>query len=165
MSFREILQFELWSKQTSRKLMKVFGAGFTIFVLLVFCLYLFDTKWISSEERRTAKVALALVDSLQQQYLEGDEKDYEAKAQRAKDAVNAAVHAAMTSRDDQIANALFAYVTEIDVARGNRKTDRMMQERHIVFKYSDPESNAKLAALETELAHSVSLGLHQALGN
>jgi len=130
MNIRELLKIEVWSKRTSRKIL----VGLAIFVAVFVIFFFVDKVWITQGEREAAGSALLLIDSLQSQYSEDDQKDFDVRERKAQEAVDAAKHAAWTSRDKQISFALLWCLVEVEADRGQLKTDKLIQQRHIVFK-------------------------------
>jgi hypothetical protein len=117
MKIRELLQKEIWSKRTSRKIL----IGFGITVVVVVVLSAVDGHWITPPERHAARVALAQIDVLQNSK-EMSDAEYDVGTRRAKESVDKAEHAAWTSRDKSIAVALFFYLAAKELQRSEQRS-------------------------------------------
>src|SRR5258708_2164631 len=104
MEIRELLQKEIWSKRTARKILIGFGIVAVGFVVL----FAIDRYWITPPERNAAKAALAQIDALQNPNHMSD-AEYDAEALQAKGKVDSAVQMAWTTRDEWIAKQLWWY--------------------------------------------------------
>jgi hypothetical protein len=116
MTIRDLLQIEIWSKRTSRKIL--IGFGLVIVGLVV--LYVLDRYWITPAERKAGRVALVQIEVLQNSK-EMSDAEYDAGDLRAKGSVETAKRAAFTSRDEMIAAELGIYLLQIDVERSDQK--------------------------------------------
>src|ERR1700749_2205717 len=102
MNFREIFRVEIWSKRTTQKLL----IGFALLVAGITAWIEFDEHWLTGSEREAARSGLYLVDSLQLHSSEDDQKDFDARKQKAEEAVEVAKRAAWTTRDKQVSSSL-----------------------------------------------------------
>jgi hypothetical protein len=116
MKIRELLQTEIWSKRTSRKIL----VGFGVVIVGVFIWKGLDGYWITPPERNAARVALAEIDRLQNSSGMGD-AEYDAGTREAKEKVSAVERAAWTSRDKLVAVSLLSYLTETDLLRSEQR--------------------------------------------
>lgn len=117
MTIREILQIEIWSKRTSRKILIGLGivvAGFVVWFAV-------DGHWITPPERNAARAALAQIEVLQNSK-EMSNAEYDEGTRRAKESLDKAEHAAWTSRDKSIAAALFFYLAAKELQRSDQKS-------------------------------------------
>jgi hypothetical protein len=69
MSVRELLQKELWSKETSRRIIVVLLTLTAVVVLLSYGSGLISRDWLTPEEQKAARESLAIIDSLHSQDL------------------------------------------------------------------------------------------------
>jgi hypothetical protein len=152
MNVRELLQKEIWSKKTSRKILIGFGI-----VVVGFCVwYALDRYWITPPERNAARVALAQIDALQK-FNEMSDAEYDAGALQAKGKVDTAGQVAWTSRDEKIAAALEGYLGVTQVERSDQKQN---------FRDNNPEGeNIHKANLHNSKIVRIFVGqvLHHAL--
>jgi hypothetical protein len=146
MEIRELLQKELWSKRTSRKILSVVGKALRVVevLLVVFVvLYLVNSYWLTPSERKAGRVALEKVDALQPfSVMSGEE--YGADYKQAETMVHAAEEAAWTGRDKSIAGLLSNYLMFTDMRR---------QEQQTIITLSN-SSNEHLRSLGLQTCHS-----------
>src|ERR1700728_1968783 len=109
MKLRELLQFEIWSKKTSRKILVWSGTilGFVIAFLAIWILI--EKYWLTPGERRAGKVALVQIDGLQD-FKSMSDQDFNSNFHRAEDEVNAARMSAWTWKDKGVAWSLYWYL-------------------------------------------------------
>jgi hypothetical protein len=121
MNVRELLQKEVWSKRTSRKVLIGFGT-----VVVGFCVwYALDRHWITPSERNAARAALAQIEVLQNSK-EMSDAEYDVRVRRAKESVDKAEQAAWTTRDKLIAAALFLDLAGRDLQRSEQESPHAM---------------------------------------
>jgi hypothetical protein len=120
MTIREILQIEIWSKRTSRKIL--IGLGIVVFLLVVGFVVLntLDERWITPPERKAGRVALAQIEALQN-FDQMSDSEYDAGALQAKQKIDTAAQAAWTAQDKRIALMLLGYFASTDGKRSNLK--------------------------------------------
>jgi hypothetical protein len=159
-TIRELLQIEIWSKKTSRKLLIGFGIAFVVVGIGFVEWYAINRYWITPGERTAGRAALAQIDALQN-FNRMSDAEYDAGALQAKRKIDAALEAAWTSRDKWIVAELGGYFILTDTDRSDRKMKEKLKSRHI-----DP----KLERLETEqwrmsiVMHNITwMQLHMAL--
>jgi hypothetical protein len=111
MKIRELLQTEIWSKRTTRKIL----IGIGIVVAGYFAWAAVDEHWISPGEHRAGREALVQIETLKKIDPEED-KDFEIGVQQARQRIEAAKKAAWTTRDTFLTLDLSGYLlmTEID---------------------------------------------------
>lgn len=122
MTLRQLLQREIWSERTSRKIVvkfviplsRVLGAA-----ALVFGSYFaVDSFWLTPHERRIAREALPQIDVLERN--QGiSAGDFETQKNLAQAKIDAAQKAAWTDRDRRIASLLSVYMESIEYDRGD----------------------------------------------
>ena len=116
MKVRELLQTELWSKETSRKilgrangvLVRV-GIVLGILVVAIGVLLLVAVFPLTPGERNAARTALAQVDTLQD-FGSNRGEDFDSRADKARRCVEAAEKAAWTGHDKNVSNMLSEYL-------------------------------------------------------
>jgi hypothetical protein len=162
MEIRELLQKEVWSKRTSRKIWSVVKRTFRVVevALVGFVIWLLvNSLWLTSPERKAGRVALDKVDALQR-FSGMSEEEYGVDYKKAEDMVHAAERAAWTWRDQGVAAQLSAYLMFTDMRRED-------QENRIKLSNSKDErlKNLGLQASPSSISASEfeSGMLHQAL--
>ena len=163
MKVRELLQTEIWSKRTTRKLLKAFVAtvvGLAV-VIAVFAGWVYvEAHWLTRGEREAAKSALLLLDSLQSQFSQLDQGDFETAEQKAQQAIDSARQAAWTSRDMDVCGNLRHYLQEIALDRHAIRFDKEWQKRPM----DRAKSNyLRFISSEVEVRHTMSVSLHSVL--
>ena len=120
MTIRELLQIEIWSKRTSRKIF--IGLGIVVVLLVVGFVVLnaLDERWITPPERKAGRAALAQIEALQN-FDRMSDSEYDAGALQAKQKIDTAGQAAWTSQDKRIAFLLLGYFDLKDRERSNQK--------------------------------------------
>jgi hypothetical protein len=120
MTIREILQIEIWSKRTSRKIL--IGFGIVVFLLVVGFVVLntLNERWITPPERKAGRAALAQIEALQN-FDQMSDSEYDAGALQAKQKIDTAAQAAWTAQDKRIALMLLGYFASTDGKRSNLK--------------------------------------------
>src|ERR1700677_3065431 len=98
MNFRELLQIQIWSKRTTRKILVWFGIVFVIGFLALNGWHFVELHWLTGGERNAAKAALAQIEALQDAGTLSDD-EFALKAKQAEAKVKAAQDAAVTYRD------------------------------------------------------------------
>jgi hypothetical protein len=156
MKFRELLQTELWSKRTTRKILVGIGIVFAGF----FAWAAVDEHWISPEEHKAGREALVQIESLKKIDSEKD-KDLELGVQQAQQKIEAAKNAAWTTRDTFLTLDLSMYLlmTEVD-----RKAP-VIREKLLQGKASDSRQRIleKFVSTNTESEAQLSARLHKEL--
>jgi hypothetical protein len=120
MKVRELLQTELWSKRTTRRILVVlvvaviaFGVVFTV-----------EVKWTSAGERSAARLALAELDALRK-FDSGNYEGFAKKTFQADKMIDAADQAAWTLRDERIVRELRSYSDWIQFTANVAETRRI----------------------------------------
>jgi hypothetical protein len=139
MTIRETLQIEIWSKETSRKILaktlKVLARlGIVIGVLAVAIgiVLTAEMRWMTPAEGRIAREALSSLDALQDfGALNGG--DFNAGLVQARAKVQLAQDSAWTLRDSGVASLLFEYWNE---TRESRKEKQMLEAALLKFPQS-----------------------------
>jgi len=148
MGIREVSQAEIWSKETSRKILsrvwKVLKwAGISIgTVVAALALFVFVwTHWLTAKERNAGTTALAQIDALQKS--DGlTDTDFDAQVRQAQEKVDAATSAELTARDHEVAMGLWFYLDEIKFRRFRNK--RMQEVEKLHPEWASPERKEQL---------------------
>ena len=157
MKTRELLQIELWSKRTTRKIL----VGLGIVYLGVVAWFAVDRYWLTPGERSAGRAALVQIDELQNFGSDGIE-DFAVRARQAKEKLEAAQQAAWTMRDKAVATGLTAYLslTLIDQEMQRRQS---IQPRHAFQTPADDAIAQGIVSSGKKASLSIRLELHNAL--
>jgi hypothetical protein len=149
MTIREILQIEIWSKRTSRKIL--IGLGIVVVLLVVGFVVLnaLHERWITPSERKAGRAALAQIEVLQN-FNQMSDSEYDAGALQAKQEIDTAELAAWTAQDRRIALLLLGYFESTDVKRS-----------HLKLKF--PAKRPEQEALDKQVFQFIKGVLHKAL--
>jgi hypothetical protein len=123
MEVREILQTEIWSAETSRKMFKLSRRVLIVLGVSILCFliwYVVSHNWLTRSEKRAGQVALSQIDALQNLSALSD-VEYDARYKQAGENVEAAEKAAWTARDKSVASVLSTYLMFTDVRRSQQK--------------------------------------------
>jgi hypothetical protein len=159
MKVRELLQTELWSKRTSRKIF----VGFGIVIVLLCAWYALERYWLTPGERNAARAALVQIDGLQD-FVSLSDQDFDARKKQAEEMIDAAKQAAVTQRDELLALQLDGYLSLTEADREEVRDALIMWERHLPVGGSTTEFGKKLNLSGTEIRSFTRLELHGALG-
>jgi apolipoprotein N-acyltransferase len=163
MKVRELLQIEIWSKRTSRKILVWFGVVFGVLVVGFVSLYEIERHWLTPGERSAAKVALAQIDGLQD-FASLSDEDFNAREKQAEAKVEDAKQAAVTERDDWVAFELSFYLDDTQSDQREIRDAVFMWERHLPASGLTTEFGKKLNLTGTELRSLTRVELHSVLG-
>ena len=127
MTLRELLKIELWSKETSRSsrarvggfLRKVLIAVGVLVVALLIVVTI-EFRLLTPGERRTAKDALASIDSLQD-FGKVSDGEFVERLDEAKTKIQRSEDSVWTVRDSFVAETLFDYWVETKSSRSEKK--------------------------------------------
>jgi hypothetical protein len=158
---RELLQIEIWSRRTTRKLF----IGFAIVVAAVLTWFGVNGYLLTPGEREAGRTALAQIDSLRTQGFGGDPKDFEVRKQKVQQAVENAEQAAWTTRDKRISKALSLYLGMMDMSWDRVKMDRSLAHNQIFQKHADAKFDKEVRKSEDQMTDLMSLRLHTVLGS
>ncbi|MGA3009563.1 MAG: hypothetical protein ABSD72_04815 [Terracidiphilus sp.] len=127
MKVRELLQIEIWSKETSRKIfartLRIstrVGIVIGVLVVAIGIVLTVELRWLTPGERSTARDAVSLVDALQD-FGAVNDGDFDAGLVRAKVKIQVAEDSVWTIRDSVVANSLFDYWVETKAYRKEKK--------------------------------------------
>ena len=159
MTLREALQIEIWSKQTSRRILKCVGTCLAVGGLVAGV----NFEWITPPERKAARVALAAVEELQQKIVAGED-EYEKCKENADQAVERAQEMIWTSRDRKVANAVYGYSVLIEMQHDELKRRPMIHEFYEKHPQSlHTQSHKEQEAQQDQLAQQVDGFMHDVL--
>lgn len=116
MKFRELLQTELWSRGTSRRIFVVSAVVLAVLFLGLCILNEANRSWLTPGERTAAKAALVQLDALQDSGSLSN-SDFSAMAKQVGRKVDDARRAAWTTRDRMVVVKLMDYQLGIVVKR------------------------------------------------
>ena len=166
MKIREILQTEIWSKETSRRILAParkylvppkrvvvrVAIALGIIVALAGIALTIEMLWMTNGERRVATEALAEIDALQS-YVSSESDDFEARDRQAKERIEEADSIAETIRDKRTSTGLwlYLYLTESDreEAEMETKARAFAQQRNIPWRH-DREFDRQRQALKIQ---------------
>jgi hypothetical protein len=120
MKIRELLQKEIWSKRTSRKILIGFGIVVVLLVVGFVVLNTLDERWITPPERKAGRAALAQIEVLQN-FDQMSDSEYDAGALQAKQKIDRAEQTALTAQDKRIALMLLGYFVSTEEKRFHKK--------------------------------------------
>jgi hypothetical protein len=172
MTLREILQIELWSKQTTRKILgrlwrvlKPVTAVLGSAVVLLLLVYVIEARWLTSGERQSGTAALAAVEKLEGLCYCRCEQ-FAAANEEAKKAVQDARAKAWTLRDHELVEWLEFYRVEVEDANdgdlGEALIANSAAERHQQL-HLDPKHEAEGRASNAKLFSLIRDGLRKVL--
>jgi len=162
MTFREVLQIEVWSKSTTRKILVASGTLIGILVLGVLVFYQVETHWLTAKEQAAATEALKQIDGLQG-FGSLSDHEFETKSRGVEAAVDKANGAAFTERDKQLAFLISAYFEETRTDREELQIAEMMWDRHLPESDSRTQFGKKIDLTGTEIRTLTRLQLHKIL--
>jgi hypothetical protein len=161
MTLREILQIELWSKTTSRKLLVWVGRVCGTVIVVGGAWIAVEHFWTTPGERKAGRQALAQIDALQKfESMSGN--DFSIGDARAREEIAVARSDARTQRDLSLANGLEEY---LDMTESDRQLERSQK---LIWKMSPDmaakaEDGGKHSELGAEARLKFRIALHRAL--
>jgi hypothetical protein len=172
MNVRELLQYELWSKETSQRLgakiwkfSKRLAVVLGILASVIVIVAVVESHWLTAGERKTGRAALAQVDELRglidckcERFIEVDKK--------AKESVAVAVQRAWTKRDHWTSFELSFYLGQVEtIPKDDLREDQVKQvieQRHLPL-HSDPAFEAEVRDSRIRYLELLSSILHKVL--
>jgi hypothetical protein len=134
MNVRELLQTEIWSKESSRKILRrtwrivrplVVLSG--VLVLLLAVVFAVEWFWLTSEERKAGRTALAEIEGMEQ--LERNRTgNFDAMNSKAKALVRVADQKAWTLRDRRTSNLLEIYRWGLETEHEDRLRESQIRQ-------------------------------------
>ena len=160
MKIRELLQYEIWSKETTRKILVWSGYVFgSLLVAVGVAMF-----WLTPGEHMMGRAALTQIDALDKVNPESEQFDAETKT--AEEIVEGAKRTAFTIRDKNVVQALSGYLMIVEMKRDEAKTRRVVEEfnrRYPGRIHPDPERDRESAEFGVDVRHILSERLHAAL--
>lgn len=161
MNVRKLLQTELWSKRTTRKMLVGIGIALVLLVVGYGVWYEVEVHWLTQGERNAAKDALREIDALQDANSLNDE-EFRIRLEQTSTKVQRAEDVALTYRDNFLQMKLSAYLTGIEMDR--YKLQRRELAKHgLDQREPDIENDEKIESILSELKKNNRLALHQEL--
>jgi hypothetical protein len=172
MNVRELLQIEIWSKETSRKILRrtwrilrPVAVVFGVLVLLLAVVFAVEWYWLTSGERQAGRTALAKIEELEK--LEWNASDgFDAIDSQVKPSVTVAKLKAWTLRDRNASAMLELYLWELETEHENRIRESRLRliaiERHQNWP-SNPELEKEHRDSQAQIFSSMRSYLHKQL--
>ncbi|MGO9777941.1 MAG: hypothetical protein ACLQGT_01105 [Terracidiphilus sp.] len=172
MKVRELLQIELWRKETSRKVLrriwrvlKPVAIALGLLLVLLFVSYEVEIHWLTSGERQAGKVALAQVEKLETlSYCRCEQ--FAVANKEATNAVQNVRSKAWTLRDRGLVEwlELYRWQVETENVRDMREAENveLVARRHLQL-HMDPQFEGKHRELQNETFRQIRGILHQLL--
>jgi hypothetical protein len=172
MAIRNLLSYELWSKETTRKalsrvwrILKPVSIALGLLAVLLFVTYEVGTHWLTSGEREAGNAALAQLEKLDAlRYCKCEQ--FAVVNEQAKKAVQVARSKAWTIRDGQLVKwlELYRWMVETENASDlrNAEVNDFAARRHLRFRV-DPQIEVNDQKLKNEHFRLVRGLLHQFL--
>ena len=162
MKIPELLQIELWSKRTSRRLFVGIGIVFVVAFVGVGALSAIGKHWLTPGERKAAKIALQQIEELPK----GNSASYDelfAMHKTERKAIAIAEAEAVTEKDHTTVMQLEACVSEVN---SDRLIVMLRQTRAGEATPEQMESRVEFlsrASKSRDLAHGICKAIHQTL--
>jgi hypothetical protein len=172
MKLRELLQHEIWSKETSRRILRPIRRilKYTAIVLgalgvLIAIAYGIERHWLTNGERTSGRIAFTKVEELEK-LIDCNCDQFEAADGDAKAAVAAAEKKGRTLRDGSVAAYLSVYLMEIEQMQMDdlreAKLKLLMQERNSQW-HSNPQLENESRSLQFKIFGDLRSVLHKEL--
>jgi hypothetical protein len=158
MRFRELLQIELWSKETSRKIL----IGLIVVAVVLIAWIAAERYWLTSAERAAGRAALAQIDKLQDFGTTGNDV-FEARVKQARAQVDAAERAAWTTRDESVARTLGFYLDLTKIDQEDAQRQQLIRQSHSPLSFKDEEFANDMVASGERTRLELRYALHGAL--
>jgi hypothetical protein len=162
MTLRELLRYEVWSKQTTRRIL----VGSAILAALLFVGYKIwdevESHWLTRSERTVAKAALQRIDALQNSGPLSDE-EFDNRTKDARLAIDAAERAARTRKDELVYMELAICAMGPVSARMKAIEQRLIEQGKLRETPKEFEWSEQGGIRTDDLAHRNCLYLHKQL--
>jgi hypothetical protein len=163
MNVREVLKTELWSKETTRKILV--GIGAVVGLVFVGCItwYLVDMLWLTPGEREAARAALTEIDALRNASLLSDQ-EFKGRLDQANAKVKLAGEAAVTYRDNVTQMDLESCITGVDSDYSDRLMQRASEQGRLSKRWNrDREARERIESQLRYFARMNCLEIHKVL--
>jgi hypothetical protein len=172
MTLREFLQIELWSSETSRrvirktwKIVRPIALVSGVLIVLLGVAFEVESRWFTNAERKAGKAALAKIEELDR--LERNASDgFDVMNDQAKASVVIAEQKVWTLRDRQVSNELEFYRWELETNHEARIRDLQLEsiaiEKHLKW-HNNPEFEQKMRDEDSQILGSIHSLLHKEL--
>ena len=161
MTIRELLQIELWSKRTTRKIFVGLAIVFGTVLVAGGSLFAVEFYWLTPTERKVAQPALAHIDELEK--FDPESAEFASRTNQAQGEVDAALRVTKTIRDQRVANALGCYLLMFQMETDDAKMRRLMQQRYPQRVIADREQDKASATQSINVRAFLRSILHKAL--
>jgi len=172
MKTRELLRFEIWSKETSRKILspiwkclKWIAVVSGSLVVLVAIAYVIESHWLTNGERSAGRTALTQTEELEK-LIDCNCVQFSVVDGKAKSALDVGNQRAWTIRDHSVAFGLWYYLTEVEQQQENdlreAQAKAILQQRHLQW-HSRPGSEQEDRRLRLEIFSECRSVLHKEL--
>jgi hypothetical protein len=158
MTFRELMQIELWSKETSRKIL----IGLAVVVVVLIAWIAVERYWLTPAERTAGRAALAQIDKLQD-FGAISNGDFEARVKQMRAQVDAADRAAWTTRDKGVARTLGIYLDMTQIDQEDAQRQQVLRQSHFPISFKDEEFADDMVASGERVRLQIRYMLHGAL--
>jgi hypothetical protein len=162
MKIRELLQTEIWSKRTSRKILVGSGIVFGLFLVCFAVWYEAEIHWLTSGERDAARVALKEIDALQDADSLNDQ-EFRDRSELAEAKVKLAEEAAATYRDNFIQMKLGLYLVSVETERWKIERQKLVLQGRISQGEQHGQQDEAIESLLRDLKRRHQLELHEVL--
>jgi hypothetical protein len=162
MNIRELLQIELWSKRTSRKILFVFGVVFAASAFGFFTWFEVEVHWLTNGERAAAKVAFQRIDALQHADPMSNE-EFKIRSDEVDTAVSAAENAARTKKDESISVELMMCSMGAESVRMKKLKQGWIQQGKMSETAKDRELDDQIQLFTDSLVKQSCSQLHKEL--
>jgi hypothetical protein len=172
MKVRELLRYEIWSKETSRKifrptgrLLKRVAIVLGVLVVLIGIVCVVERYWLTNGERTSGKAALKQVEELEK-LIDCNCDRFAEVDSAAKTAVEVAEKSERTLRDGSVVAYLSVYLMEVEQLQTKDLREAelklFMQQRHLQW-HSDQKLENEGRSLQSQIFSELRSALHKEL--
>jgi hypothetical protein len=172
MKVRKLLRIELWSKETSRRILqrawriaRPAAVVSGVLILLLGVVFAVEWSWLTSGERKAGRAALGKIEELEK--LESNASGgFDAKNSQTKASVAVAEQKAWTLRDRRTSGMLEIYRWELETEQEDRIRESHLRliaiQRHQIWP-SNPELEKRIRASQAQVFRTMRSFLHKEL--
>jgi hypothetical protein len=172
MKVRELLRYEIWSKETSRKILRPVGKCLKwvaivsgVLIVLIWIVYAIESHWLTNGEEGAGRAGLTQIEELEK-LIDRNCSQFSTIDSKASVSVSVAAQKAWTIRDHTVAFDLWLYHTDVEQIQTNDllegQSKLMMQKNHLQW-YSNPKLEGKDRSLRREELQILRTELHKQL--